>query len=338
MKSDTVSVIVPVYNVESYLATCVNSLLKQTYKNLEIILVDDGSKDNSGKICELLKAKDSRIEVIHKRNEGLGLSRNAGLERAKGKYVTFVDSDDYLKPKAIEKLVEAATRNCADICIGGFTRVDNKGNELFLEKYTQQVICNKSRSKNVFARMLGSLPESHESLKMSVWNCLYSLELIKRYHLQFASERKLISEDIIWHSDYFKYVNTSVIIDSELYCYRENGNSLTKSYNSKRFKLSMDLYFELMRRIRTMGLGKEAELRNKKQFFINIRTCIAQEKNRSLKEAILDINKITSDQKLTQIISSYPISQLELKQKIFLLMLKHKLSVVLALLSRSSFI
>ena len=334
MENDTVSVIVPVYNVEKYLDTCINSLLNQSYNKLEIILIDDGSSDDSGKLCDAFEQENSRIKVIHKENEGLGLSRNAGLKIAQGKYVTFVDSDDLLGTSAIEDLVKAADKNNADICIGGFTRINRNGEEIFEEQYTRRIALGKEKSQDVFIQMLGSLPESHKSLKMSVWNCLYRLDLIKHYNLKFVSERELISEDIIWHSEYFKYVNTSVIIDNTAYYYRENQKSLTQSYNSKRFRLSMNLYFELTKRINENNLNKEAELRNKKQLFINIRTCIAQEKSQNLKQAVKNINTITKDKDLIQIINDYPISRLELKQRTFLLMLKHRWNLALALLSK----
>ena len=101
---DLISVIVPIYNVEKYLEKCVNSITSQTYKNLEIILVDDGSTDSSPEICEKLKQSDDRIIVIHKKNGGLSSARNAGLDIAKGKYIGCVDSDDYIDEKMYEKL------------------------------------------------------------------------------------------------------------------------------------------------------------------------------------------------------------------------------------------
>lgn len=110
-----ISVIIPVYNVEEYLERCVNSVLKQTYNDLEIILVDDGSTDNSGKICDELKNKDDRIIVIHKENQGLSASRNIGIEKATGEYITFVDSDDYILEDMYETLYKNLIRNDADI-------------------------------------------------------------------------------------------------------------------------------------------------------------------------------------------------------------------------------
>ena len=113
-----ISVIVPVYNVEKYLGKCVDSILAQTYENLEIILVEDGTKDNSGAICDAYAAKDSRIRVIHKENGGLSSARNAGMDIARGEYFGFVDSDDWIEPKMYETLLNLAEKYHADLVCG----------------------------------------------------------------------------------------------------------------------------------------------------------------------------------------------------------------------------
>ena len=102
MEKDLISIIIPVYNVEKYLKECVDSVRKQTYKNLEIILIDDGSKDNSGKLCDELAKEDNRIKVIHKENGGLSDARNVGIENATGEYIQFIDSDDFVEKDMIE--------------------------------------------------------------------------------------------------------------------------------------------------------------------------------------------------------------------------------------------
>ena len=114
-----VSVIVPVYNVEKYLARCVDSILAQTYRNLEIILVDDGAKDSSGSICDDFAARDSRVRVIHKENGGLSSARNAGIDVARGEYLEFVDSDDWLEPDAVESMLGAALEHQVELVLGG---------------------------------------------------------------------------------------------------------------------------------------------------------------------------------------------------------------------------
>ena len=121
-----ISVIVPIYKVEKYLHKCIDSILAQTYTNLEIILVDDGSPDNCGKICDEYAAKDSRIKVIHQPNGGLSAARNAGLDIATGDYIGFVDSDDYIAPDMYEKLYNALVKNDADMAICDYQRFGNE--------------------------------------------------------------------------------------------------------------------------------------------------------------------------------------------------------------------
>ncbi|HAP8547826.1 TPA: glycosyltransferase family 2 protein, partial [Enterococcus faecium] len=118
--SDLISVIIPVYNVEKYVGSCLESVCNQTYKNLDIIIVDDGSKDSSNKICEDYALKDSRIRIIHKNNAGLGLARNTGLEHVKGKYVAFIDSDDFVAANYIEAMLNGIKRSNADTCYAGY--------------------------------------------------------------------------------------------------------------------------------------------------------------------------------------------------------------------------
>ncbi|MDQ1143763.1 glycosyltransferase involved in cell wall biosynthesis [Bacillus sp. SORGH_AS 510] len=112
-----VSVIVPIYNVEKFLSKCIETIINQSYKNLEIILVDDGSPDRSGEICDEYAAKDKRIKVIHQKNSGVSSARNAGINAATGDYVCFADGDDYLMPDYVEYLMDLAVRNDADISL-----------------------------------------------------------------------------------------------------------------------------------------------------------------------------------------------------------------------------
>jgi glycosyltransferase involved in cell wall biosynthesis len=132
MNAPLVSVIVPIYNVELYLEKCLDSIINQTYKNLEIILIDDGSPDNCGKICDEYALKDKRIKVIHKSNGGQSSARNAGLDVAKGEYIAFVDSDDYIDLRSYEELLDIALKEEADIVISNFYRI--KKNGIFLHE------------------------------------------------------------------------------------------------------------------------------------------------------------------------------------------------------------
>ena len=132
---DKISVIIPVYNVQDYLEECVNSILAQTYTNLEIILVDDGSKDNSGQLCDAFSKRDSRVKVIHKENGGVSTARNAGIESATGEYIAFVDADDYIAPDMYSRLMNLLKYFGADFCFSN--RTMNQGEPLIKSVYVR---------------------------------------------------------------------------------------------------------------------------------------------------------------------------------------------------------
>ena len=137
---DLISIIIPVYRVEKYLEECLNSVINQTYANLEIILIDDGSPDRCGQICDEYAKKDERIEVIHQENQGVSNARNHGIEMAKGKYITFIDSDDYLEQDYIKYLYDEITKFNADISICGTIDIDEKNNILKRSKKFEKTL------------------------------------------------------------------------------------------------------------------------------------------------------------------------------------------------------
>lgn len=168
---DIVSIIVPVYKVEDYLPRCVDSILKQTYDNIELILVDDGSPDRCGDICDQYKIKDSRVKVLHKDNGGLSDARNAGTELAKGKYITFIDSDDWVAEDYIERLYDLLVKKGADISVCNFIRTETEVMDL---SNIQDIIYEFTNIK-ALENLCG---EFYEQLTVS-WGKLYKAELFK---------------------------------------------------------------------------------------------------------------------------------------------------------------
>ena len=239
-----ISIIVPIYNVSKYLDRCMDTILNQTYKNLEIIMVDDESPDDCGKKCDEYAKKDERIVVIHKENAGLGMARNSGLEVAKGKYVGFIDSDDYVSIDMFQKLYETLQKNNADTCFGRYYDVDSEGNAREAREYYKRVLYKKDQVKELILGMIGSLPGEPGDVEigMSVWKSLYSMELIKEYNLRFPSEREFISEDIVFHMEYLQKAQCVAVCDNFGYYYCDNGASLTKSYKADRFEREKILY------------------------------------------------------------------------------------------------
>lgn len=336
--SNMVSIVVPVYNVEKYLRECIDSLLSQSYQNIEIILVDDGSKDSSGSICDEYAQMDTRIIVIHKKNEGLGFARNTGIEASHGEFVVFVDSDDYADSDMIKQLLQPITEDGADTCIGGFKRVDNHKNIIYTEKYVRQSFDGADVYNSFFMRILGSSPSSHDAFRMSVWNAIYSLDIIKENNIRFPSERKLISEDLVFDSDYYKYAKKIFVIETVSYNYRVAQGSLTNSYRENKVAMICDLYEEMEKRVQGSFMDSNtAVIRLQKQFFVNLRGCIAQEKQsisqKKFKDMLVSMRKVCNNSTVLKVISSYPTDELHFRQKGFIFLIKHKMSFLLCIIS-----
>lgn len=222
----TVSIIVPVYNVESYLHRCVDSLLNQTYTDFELILVDDGSQDRSGLICDEYKKKDSRIAVIHKINGGLSEARNAGLASACGKYVIFVDSDDYLIDGALTLLTETAETECADAVFYKLVLLSELSKNLRDPQRIDNKLVIRNNKENKFQFLL-------DRSKLAQWSACTAL--FRRQVLvdnQLAFIKGLFAEDLPFTLSFVCRAETIVSIDSALYCY-DNTRSNSIMHTSR---------------------------------------------------------------------------------------------------------
>lgn len=216
MEKDLISVIIPVYKVEKYLEKCIESIIKQTYTNLQIILVDDGSPDNCGKICDEYAKKDSRIEVIHKINGGLSDARNVGINRANGRYIGFVDSDDYIKEDMYEKLINLIKEYNADVSICNLYDVfDGK-------KYVR----NKDNGIHEYSR-IDILKEIllDKNIQSYAWNKLYKKELFDE--IKYPIGKKY--EDIGTTFYLFEKCNKIVVTSEPEYYYLKRADSLVNN-------------------------------------------------------------------------------------------------------------
>lgn len=220
---DLISIIVPVYKVEKYLDKCVQSIVDQTYQNLEIILVDDGSPDNCGAMCDVWAEKDSRIKVIHKANGGLSDARNAGMAVTTGDWVTFVDSDDWLDPDMYEALLNTAREADADVVACRYQMV-YPGQESFPKVCTGDITILKTQDA------MESLIQNG-LVKQVVWNKLYSAHLVK--NIPFALGKW--HEDEIWTWQVIMKANRYAAVDKLGYYYlQRNGSIMGQSYCAKR--------------------------------------------------------------------------------------------------------
>ena len=209
---DLISVIVPIYKVEPYLDRCVGSIMAQTYEDLEIILVDDGSPDNCPAMCDAWAAKDSRIRVIHKENGGLSDARNAGLAVATGEYISFIDSDDYIAPEFVAELYEAMTQTGADVAECATAYVDEDGN--ILRNRNAAPIAEMDKLEALRRLVL------EDGVYQTVWNKLYRREICIPF------ETGKLNEDEFFTWKVFEKINKLAVVEASLYNYLQRGSSI----------------------------------------------------------------------------------------------------------------
>ena len=217
---EKLSIIVPVYNVVKYIKECVDSLTNQDYNNLEIIIVDDGSTDGSGRLCDSLAEHDSRIRVIHQHNQGLSSARNTGLENASGTYIAFIDSDDYVAHNMFSTLIRELEKTHASVAICNFV-IFNKSTELPFYRYGNEVIDYSFETQvKYYAAALDSS-----------CNRVFRAKLIRDNNIVFEHKNIVAQEDYWFQLRAFSHIDRIVTIKDCLYHYRERGSSITKSHS-----------------------------------------------------------------------------------------------------------
>ena len=257
MNEDLISVIIPVYKVEQYLDRCVQSVLNQTYHNLEIILVDDGSPDRCPQMCDEYARHDSRVRVIHKENGGQSSARNTGLEVASGNYIGFVDSDDYIADDMYQVLLTCINIYDADIAMCDYARNDKT---LSANKYDLHLKGNnvkKYRGQEIdkfFFRTHG------EKSFYSVWNRLYKSEVVK--DVSFIENK--INEDVLFTYEVYKRSNIVVFLPLKKYMYFKNPNGITRSRLQKKDFSLIEIWDEIVCREQN-GKNKEIAMINRKR-------------------------------------------------------------------------
>lgn len=215
-----ISIVVPIYNEEENIHTCVDSVMGQTFTDWELILVDDGSKDGSSAICDACAAADSRVRVIHQANRGFSGARNTGVDAARGDYLMFVDADDWLEPKALEVGVGDMERYGADLVIGGFNWVVFQGDKLISSDKTAPSEDMLFRVKDMAQAGPAMWDVSHYGgcLHYCVWGRIYRMRIINDFHLRL-NEGLCVQEDVEFMYNYFHYSDKCVVSKEVFYNY-----------------------------------------------------------------------------------------------------------------------
>ena len=244
MEDKLISVIVPVYNVASYLDACIHSITSQTYKNLEIIVIDDGSTDGSGSICDRWKAIDGRIIVVHQENQGLSAARNAGMEYITGEYVAFLDSDDIMHPEAYRRMAAALEKEKADVAI--CREVLFYTDEFQFPEYKD--MCVETVEDRI--QLLRHVTDAWNVPAVIVNNKLYTKELIGQK--RFPIGRKM--EDNYFNIDVLVNVKRAVWVEQKLYGYRQRKGSIMNSNDPQRYLDYRDAMLYVREQIHGNGL------------------------------------------------------------------------------------
>lgn len=255
-----ISVIVPVYNSDKYLSDCIDSILNQTYEDFELILVDDGSADNSGKICDIYAIKDARIKVFHKENGGVSYARNIGLKAATGDYIQFIDSDDYIKENFLQILHDSIIKNNSQISVCKATTVSIKGFEINSKsKVTKDICLGRDEAANfIFNEMNNAL-----------WNKLISKDIIKDICFE---ENRTFGEDPYFLVQVLNNCSKVSFVPDELYYYRKNDESITSTKFSER-KFDQVYFKDKMYEYMCQNFPDLIDLSNKWRFTSRLNIC-----------------------------------------------------------------
>ena len=331
-----VSVIIPVYNVEKYLNRCMQSILNQTLKEIEIILVDDGSTDNSPVLCDEYARNENRVKVIHKENEGLGFARNSGMEVAIGEFVAFCDSDDWVDLEMYSTLYNMAKIEQLDAVYTEFNPDNYPGFHVIL--HPERTYSGHADMQQLMLDFIGAEPEYDSDVKFQVSVCkaIYSLDLIKRHRLLFHSERKFISEDLVFNIDFLQKASCVKTVPLQMYHYWFNPNSLTHVYRSNLWnRLSFfDCY--LLSRSDEFDDSHLFKLRLQRTILLHVRGAISQEFyiQQDTKVVKANIAEVLNTDHVKELFAFYPFNKLPLRHRVFYFCVKIRSYLLMKLMFR----
>lgn len=231
----TVSIIVPVYCMEKHLNRCIDSIIEQTYNDFELILIDDGSTDRSGDICESYAEQDNRVKVYHKLNGGVGSAKNYGIERANGKYLTFIDSDDFISPKYLQLLVDADNNHQIDLIIGGLYYCNEVNCKITSSLNLPDIYISREQFKTKLPHLLDLRGLNYHVAK------LYKKSIIENCNIRFTDFKKTGADDTVFNFEFLKYANDIRVISSNIYSYVIYSSSTSHKFAKDKWKRSISL-------------------------------------------------------------------------------------------------
>lgn len=235
-----ISIVIPVYNTKEYLVRCVQSLQQQTVQNIEICLIDDGSTDGSGAICDALAAEDIRIRVLHKKNEGQGIARNKGIETASGEFIAFLDSDDYWDRDGCRRILQCLQRTGADVCSFGYCKENERGTVQAVPTVLEAVYDGDQVQKAFALHFFGDDPEEENLRGVSACMSCFRRSIVMEHSVRFASEREVLSEDTVFCLEFCRSCRRAAVISDTIYHYVMRNSSHTHSADESRLQRTLE--------------------------------------------------------------------------------------------------
>lgn len=313
--NELISIIIPAYNVQKYISKCIESVISQTYKKLEIIIIDDGSKDNTLKICEEFMKKDDRIKVIHIENAGVSNARNIGLNNSNGKYISFIDADDFVNEFFCEKMLKALIENNCDVCSCGYNRVYNSKTE---------IIVNKNINKITGIQFLNKIFEVQSSMgfcHMKLWK----KEVLN--NIKFNTNI-IVAEDALFCMEVSKNIKEVYILNEPLYNYRCNENSLVKKFDLNYVKKYLDAMKVTKEYLKNIGLDESKKFANYISYhilLIVVNYCFNPENPKNSKDRRKELRQICNISEFKNAIQRSEYKGFSISRKVTLFTLKYHL-------------
>ena len=325
-----VSVVVPIYNAEKYLVRCIESLRNQTLKELEIILVNDGSKDSSLSICKGFTAADSRVVLIDKANGGVSSARNYGLQAAKGAFVGFVDPDDWVNPEMYEEMLAAIVSSQAEICMCNYLKeIDGKTEYMVMEQ--KGVVPKDAVVDIIVANIIAksSFSAGETDIMGSVWRLLVKRDFLQKEKIQFDEDVSFM-EDLLFCVEAFLKCNCAVIHEGAFYHYEVYDASVVNSYKADFFEKQQIIFLKLMDLVKRQGQLAALKQRLDNRYVIIALLSFANEVHKDnpkrIGQELAALDAICRDERLIGILHRMDLSNIEMRKKWEVVLMKRKAS------------
>ena len=329
-----ISIVIPVYNTKEYLTRCVSSLTGQTHSNIEICLVDDGSTDGSGKLCDELAGTDPRIRVLHKENEGQGIARNEGIRMAEGEFVAFLDSDDYWDHDGCRKILERLRQTGADLCAFGYCKENEDGTVVARPAIREACYRSEEVARHFILHFFGDDPADNDLRGVSACMSCFRRSILLEHGIAFASERKVLSEDTVFNLEFCRYCEMAVTLSAVIYHYVMRKASHTHRGDEERLDRTLDFCGLLEKYAAEYQISElpDVQVRMQNTVWISVMEMIRQyavaENGRRKIHAFLQRREV---QENAACMSKLPINR---KQKVLCSCIRRKLSLVVYLMGK----